>query len=94
MLFWLVVPPTITKSPIDIIVNTNDVITLECQATGLPLPKITWQLNNVTLPFNQSRLTIRRATVYNGGVYRCIARSPAGEDTAFAVVNVRGTSRP
>ncbi|KAK3730033.1 hypothetical protein QZH41_009543, partial [Actinostola sp. cb2023] len=87
---FIQVPPIINTPPRDVVVDANDVITLECGVIGFPPPDIRWQLNNVTLPYNRTIITIREASVHNSGIYRCIASNTAGTVTADAVVNVKG----
>lgn len=89
----------ITYPQVTIIPTNNDYdegaqITLECRATGIPTPTITWQrTSNRALPMNSesysSFFVIENAKEEDSGEYRCIANNPAGSAHRTALVTVR-----
>ncbi|NXL72543.1 IGS10 protein, partial [Leptocoma aspasia] len=68
-------------------------VALPCRAQGSPPPSISWLLANGTQPLRSpagrgrarvepdGTLVIRAVTVYDRGLYTCLAQSPAGSDT-------------
>ncbi|KAM4642152.1 hemicentin-1 [Discoglossus pictus] len=62
-------------------------LTLECEATGHPLPLITWLKNgvpvevssNIHILYNGKRLELRNTAEYDHGLYTCVATNTAGE---------------
>ncbi|XP_039417870.1 hemicentin-2 [Corvus cornix cornix] len=80
------VPPNIEPSAVDLAIPENGTASLECLASGLPAPGITWykgheQLSagaGVTLSRDGKRLEIPRARLSDAGSYRCVASSVAG----------------
>ena len=55
-------------------------MTLTCEVVGFPVPVVKWYKNNMPLPKSdrfhvdgQSRLTVKKLTVIDGGVYTCRA---------------------
>ncbi|KAG1685713.1 Down syndrome cell adhesion molecule-like protein Dscam2 [Nymphon striatum] len=79
-------------------------VTLECAATGDPLPQIQWTLrdslikNNFGLNIESkieagkvwSKLTINILQISNGGIYKCIAKNKAGKDIYSNTLHVYG----
>ena len=67
-------------------------LTLSCEASGDPTPKITWtregattnQLENAT----GSNLTLVRIQLKDAGSYRCTAHNAYGSVSTLAAVNV------
>ncbi|TRZ13268.1 hypothetical protein HGM15179_013842 [Zosterops borbonicus] len=80
------VPPDIEPSAVDLAIPENGSASLECLASGLPAPDITWykeqeQLSagaGVTLSRDGKLLQIPRTRVSDAGSYRCVASSLAG----------------
>ncbi|CAK1588065.1 unnamed protein product [Parnassius mnemosyne] len=91
--------PTVTIRPTINEYYEGDRIELECQATGNPAPRITWQrASNRPLP-RASRydtyFVIDSAIVEDSGEYRCIASNAVGSTDRSAIVNIRPRpSRP
>ena len=70
-------------------------ITLSCNGTGHPFPRITWLKNgkvltNLTLRYqlinNAMILTVRNSTEYDGGSYQCLLRNVVGKLISPAAV--------
>lgn len=90
------VPPTFQVQPRDTNVTQGYPLTLHCQATGFPLPILTWQkdgqpvdTNHVTLLSNGS-LHISSTAVQDAGKFSCIATNVAGSATVTADVVIYG----
>ena len=85
-------PPRITTEPereSEVSVGQN--LTLTCNASGDPLPEVTWnkegqalRLFNVTGPV----LHLVNVTREDVGSYKCTAKNKVGEDSRPAVVNI------
>uniref|UniRef100_F6ZIH2 Hemicentin-1 n=1 Tax=Ciona intestinalis TaxID=7719 RepID=F6ZIH2_CIOIN len=95
------IPPTLTEQPSDQNIHSGDTLTLVCAATGVPVPTITWKLNNQIVPGQattpdapgRSRLVIENVRRQDAGMYGCEARNPAGARMAVAFVTVESPPR-
>ena len=92
--FYLSVPPNITVNPpwqVDIEAEQN--VTLACNASGDPLPNVTWTKVGVVqdqLNFSGHRLHIINVKRTDVGLYRCTANNGFGSEASrVSVVNVR-----
>ncbi|XP_041262809.1 hemicentin-2 isoform X2 [Onychostruthus taczanowskii] len=80
------VPPTIEPSAVDLAIPEHSSASLECLASGLPAPDITWYKGLEQLPAGAGltpsgdgkRLEIPRARPSDAGSYRCVASNAAG----------------
>ncbi|KAM9271186.1 hemicentin-2 [Morus bassanus] len=80
------VPPNIEPSVVDLAVLENGTVSLECLASGLPAPDITWYKGHKLLSAGLGRmlsrdgkhLEIQRARLSDAGSYRCVASNVAG----------------
>ena len=89
VLLFLPVPPKIVKQPQNISIDEGDMIILECEALGFPVPQITWFLNDSVLSTNSSLVEIISASKSeHEGRYRCEAKNPAGSVAASAIVTI------
>ncbi|XP_039245887.1 immunoglobulin superfamily member 10 [Pipra filicauda] len=73
--------------------HAGNTVTVSCKAEGRPPPTISWVLANNTHLSSSSAghdkahveadgtLVIREVTVYDRGLYTCLAKNPAGTDT-------------
>ncbi|MCJ8749980.1 hypothetical protein PDJAM_G00193750 [Pangasius djambal] len=85
----VLVPPTVDGADkiTDATVIINNVLELECHATGTPPPTITWlkdskpvrQGEGVRILANGHRLVISRAQVSDTALFQCVATNEAGE---------------
>ncbi|XP_051018816.1 vascular endothelial growth factor receptor 1 [Acomys russatus] len=81
-------------------VSISSSTTLDCQASGVPRPQITWFKNNhkiqqepgVILGPGNSTLFIERVKEEDEGVYRCRAANQKGTVESSAYLTVQGTS--
>ncbi|KAG1685711.1 Down syndrome cell adhesion molecule-like protein Dscam2 [Nymphon striatum] len=101
------VPPTIVKEFKIQHKRPGQSLTLECAATGDPLPQIQWTLrdsiikNSFGLNIESkvergkiwSKLTIKILQIFNGGIYKCIAKNKAGNDIYSNTIHVYGPPR-
>ncbi|XP_036375886.1 hemicentin-1 [Megalops cyprinoides] len=103
-------PPRINGSdhPEEVSVVVNNVLELQCIATGIPIPTLTWMKDGRPLPQTDSVRVLRggevlrvaSAQVEDTGRYTCLATSPAGDnDKEFLVrvhvpPNIAGESGP
>jgi hypothetical protein len=87
-------PPSILVGPSTYnIFRPDDVIVMECRATGIPKPKYTWTKNDVQLNENvekirrlsdEGTIEIRDASVLDVGIYRCYAENQFGTAVSVA----------
>ena len=91
--FYLSVPPNITVNPpwqIDIEAEQN--VTLTCNASGDPLPKVTWTKVGVVqdqLNFSGHRLHIINLKRTDVELYRCTANNGFGSEASrVSIVNI------
>jgi len=86
--------------------NLTMSITFTCQATGVPLPNITWYFNNTKLVFPNTKyemnLTIVNSTTVSSnltvhdvassdvGLYMCLASNGAGNANVSGVLTMSG----
>ncbi|XP_053693670.1 hemicentin-1-like isoform X2 [Sabethes cyaneus] len=80
-------PPYFPRtSPTSISSRVGEEISLECHASGVPKPEITWYFNeqplNRSIPFE--------ATLEDSGIYRCTASNAFGEQSSATTVVVYG----
>ncbi|XP_001920501.5 hemicentin-1 [Danio rerio] len=82
-------PPKITGSlsPEEQLIAVDSLLELECIATGLPPPTLSWlkdgrpiQDNMAIIERDGQLLRINKVQVEDAGLYTCLASSPAGED--------------
>ena len=70
-------------------------LTMDVQVQGYPFPRATWSHNGLLLPNtsnfgSKTKLTIRKVTVLEGGLYSCYAKNSAGQDNLTFNVSVEG----
>jgi len=93
----VLVPPRVKPKPADgnIVVKKGTEVTLECSASGNPVPTITWTRENDILPeghlsgTNRHGYTIRKVDRYDAGRYTCTANNKVGRPaTAYIALQV------
>ncbi|CAJ1060969.1 hemicentin-1 [Xyrichtys novacula] len=103
-------PPRIEGSgvPTEVSVVVNNVLELQCEASGIPAPSLTWLKDGRPLPQTDSLRLLRGGEVLRAssaqledtGRYSCLANSPAGDDDKDFLVrvhvppNIAGESTP
>ncbi|XP_019730955.1 hemicentin-1 isoform X2 [Hippocampus comes] len=103
-------PPQIKTSgvPADVSVVVNSIMELQCEASGIPPPSLTWLKDGRPLPQTASVrllqggkvLRVASAQLEDMGRYNCLANSPAGDDDKEFLVrvhvppNIAGESTP
>ena len=83
----------ITQKPSSIVAEVGDNVRLQCKATGLPKPTITWRrafgsLARGKTAVDDGKLTIRNIAKADSGDYACSAKNFLGQDFAVAQVTV------
>ena len=83
------VAASITQKPPSTVAEVGENVILPCQATGLPLPTITWRRAFGSLPKGKTgvvdgNLTIRNIAKTDKGDYVCSAKNLLGQDSAVA----------
>ncbi|XP_068136939.1 immunoglobulin superfamily member 10 [Hyperolius riggenbachi] len=94
-------PPRILQGKSrEITVHSGSFVNVKCQAEGRPFPTITWILANETIASEKSAhndkvfvqsdgsLTIREVSLYDRGIYKCLATNIAGADTFTVKIQV------
>ena len=83
------VAASITQKPPSIVAEVGENVIFPCQATGLPLPTITWRRAFGSLPKGKTavvdgNLTIRNIAKTDKGDYVCSAKNFLGQDSVVA----------
>uniref|UniRef100_A0A8B9SBN0 Immunoglobulin superfamily member 10 n=1 Tax=Apteryx owenii TaxID=8824 RepID=A0A8B9SBN0_APTOW len=94
-------PPRIAEGRSRVITaHSGEPVAVTCKAEGRPAPTFSWILANKTYVSGSSTgnkrvsvqldgtLIIREATVYDRGLYTCVANNPAGTDTVVVKLQV------
>ncbi|KYO33974.1 hypothetical protein Y1Q_0024577 [Alligator mississippiensis] len=94
-------PPRILEGRSKVItVHSGKPVAMKCRAEGRPVPTISWILANKTYVSESSvesrqvfiqpdgTLIIKEVTVYDRGLYTCLANNPAGTDTLAVKLQV------
>ncbi|XP_063298594.1 immunoglobulin superfamily member 10 [Pelobates fuscus] len=94
-------PPKILQAKSrEITVHSGSSVNIKCQTEGRPFPTITWILANETIASDSSinnrkafvdpdgTLTIKEITIYDRGMYKCLATNIAGVDTSTVRIQV------
>ncbi|CAH3115455.1 unnamed protein product [Porites lobata] len=72
--------------------RAGDKLVLNCRATGLPPPQVTWARSGRVL--RNHTLVVNRVNKRDGGLYLCKAHSTAGEDSMKIFVRVEDGDKP
>ena len=92
-LHYFTVAALINQKPSPIVAEVGENVRLQCKATGLPKPTITWRRAFGSLPrgktaVDDGKLTIRNIAKADSGDYACSAKNFLGQDFAVAQVMV------
>ena len=90
----------------NIVENETNPVTFSCQATGEPVPTITWFFNSFmintsnTSKYNISNsesentvtsvITIMSVQSHDGGTYTCYAKNIIGSDESSEILRIHG----
>ena len=94
-------PPVFTRLPQGAEVDAGAQLFLHCQATGTPIPEVTWAHNGFPLnDENNPRLKVMgNGTLHvsdvarsDGGVYQCFVKNGVGQNETTVLVTVNGGS--
>ncbi|XP_049963885.1 lachesin-like isoform X1 [Schistocerca serialis cubense] len=82
----ILVPPSIRMSPADgeLKARKGGTVTLECKASGNPVPSIIWTRKDNTLPTGEKSvegfsITLEKIDRHQAGVYQCTANNGVGD---------------
>ena len=86
---YFTVAALITKTPSSVVAEVGENVRLQCKATGLPIPTITWRRAFGSLPKGKTsatdgNLTIRNIAKTDKGDYVCSAKNFLGQDFVVA----------
>lgn len=91
------IPPTFTrKLSENVFTSLFNPVTLNCSATGQPVPRITWYKDGAVIPDAPIRTgtndyRIKEITLADRGNYHCVAKNSAGEVPSTPIlVNIDG----
>ena len=92
--FTIVDKSEITTHPSNVTKTEGENVTLHCNATGYPLPTLSWTKdgsdisNNSRISFSadKKQLAITKANRVDRGGYRCVANNSLGNDVSMAAV--------
>ncbi|XDV12573.1 hypothetical protein PO909_001206, partial [Leuciscus waleckii] len=84
--------PVFHASQDKFVVAEDSNITLECNSSGNPEPKMSWSFENKTISTGRRRITlnIKKATSTSAGVYTCSAMNQFGHHEKNFEVEIRG----
>ncbi|XP_072115940.1 roundabout homolog 2 isoform X5 [Mobula birostris] len=90
-------PPIIRQGPANQTLGVDGTALLKCQATGEPIPTVSWLKDGVSLLGKDPRMSlqelgslqIKNLRVTDSGIYTCIATSSSGETSWSAFLEVR-----
>ncbi|CAJ0583049.1 unnamed protein product, partial [Mesorhabditis spiculigera] len=95
----VLVPPVIQRDNVEMSprLPTGQVLTLLCDATGKPEPEYTWYAKDVEIKASTDELVMDKdkkfiqltnVTLADRGIYKCVAKNVAGEDTLLYNVDI------
>ncbi|XP_056905543.1 roundabout homolog 2 isoform X17 [Takifugu flavidus] len=90
-------PPIIRQGPSNQTLGVDSVALLKCQASGDPIPSISWLKDGVSLLGKDPRMSlqelgslqIRSIKLSDSGIYTCVATSSTGETSWSAFLEVK-----
>ncbi|CAL8347677.1 unnamed protein product [Arctogadus glacialis] len=90
-------PPIIRQGPSNQTLGVDSVALLKCQASGDPIPSISWLKDGVSLLGKDPRMSlqelgslqIRSVKLSDSGIYTCVAASSSGETSWSAFLEVK-----
>ncbi|XP_067849522.1 roundabout homolog 2 [Heptranchias perlo] len=90
-------PPIIRQGPANQTLGVDGTTLLKCQATGEPIPTISWRKDGASLLGKDPRMSlqelgslqIKSLRITDSGIYTCVATSSSGETSWSAFLEVR-----
>ncbi|XP_031719305.1 roundabout homolog 2 isoform X8 [Anarrhichthys ocellatus] len=90
-------PPIIRQGPSNQTLGVESVALLKCQASGDPIPSISWLKDGVSLLGKDARMSlqelgslqIKNVKLSDSGIYTCVATSSSGETSWSAFLEVK-----
>ncbi|XP_063061156.1 roundabout homolog 2 isoform X2 [Engraulis encrasicolus] len=90
-------PPIIRQGPANQTLGVDTVALLKCQASGDPIPNISWLKDGVSLLGKDPRMSlqelgslqIKNIRLSDSGIYTCVAASSSGETSWSAFLEVK-----
>ncbi|XP_034063106.1 roundabout homolog 2 isoform X4 [Gymnodraco acuticeps] len=90
-------PPIIRQGPSNQTLGADSVALLKCQASGDPIPSISWLKDGVSLLGKDARMSlqelgslqIKNIKLSDSGIYTCVATSSSGETSWSAYLEVK-----
>ncbi|XP_069563431.1 roundabout homolog 2 isoform X7 [Brachyistius frenatus] len=90
-------PPIIRQGPSNQTLGMDSMALLKCQASGDPIPSISWLKDGVSLLGKDSRMSlqelgslqIKNIKLSDSGIYTCVATSSSGETSWSAFLEVK-----
>ena len=85
------VAPNVTLRQCPTVVKEGNDATLYCDATGNPVPSITWirlSIGEVTIVSNNNSLVFAAINRSESGLYQCITNNSIGNDSKNCTVDV------
>ncbi|XP_042564624.1 roundabout homolog 2 isoform X2 [Clupea harengus] len=90
-------PPIIRQGPANQTLGVDSMALLKCQASGDPIPNISWLKDGVSLLGKDSRMSlqelgslqIKNTRLSDSGIYTCVAASSSGETSWSAFLEVK-----
>ncbi|XP_034024264.1 roundabout homolog 2 isoform X7 [Thalassophryne amazonica] len=90
-------PPIIRQGPSNQTLGVDSAALLKCQASGDPIPSISWLKDGVSLLGKDSRMSlqelgslqIKNIKLSDSGIYTCVATSSSGETSWSAFLEVK-----
>ncbi|XP_012138183.2 protogenin isoform X1 [Megachile rotundata] len=98
----VLIPPSFLKTPSNQVCPNGRTARFECQAQGLPMPKIYWLKDSLNITgngrrttyvkeYNKMELAISATVPSDSGIYQCVAVNSAGEIWAAGRLQVNTT---
>uniref|UniRef100_A0A672FA99 Roundabout, axon guidance receptor, homolog 2 (Drosophila) n=1 Tax=Salarias fasciatus TaxID=181472 RepID=A0A672FA99_SALFA len=87
-------PPIIRQGPSNQTLGVDSVALLKCQASGDPIPSVSWLKDGVSLLGKDPRMSLQELgslQIKNSGIYTCVATSSSGETSWSAFLEVKGS---